>query len=197
MTHTATSKAGKAEKPHIPELNWSANDSSTIWTLLAEIEKSENYHILYGKKDVAEVSFSILSSCGCLTQLVHRIQVVKQRLPSMPGSPKLSSWNYSLLTPTQFATVSRASLKGKDFISCVGLLTPPVPASRISTLPSPGYSMWNPWNGGWIPWNGGWIPYLFQVDSIPFPDGFHTFSRWIPYFFQMDSILLPYGIQVE
>ena len=51
--------------------------------------------------------------------------------------------------------------------------------------------------GGWIPWNGGWIPYLFQVDSIPFPDGFHTFSRWIPYFFQMDSILLPYGIQVE
>ena len=29
---------------------------------------------------------------------------------------------------------------------------------RDSTLPSPGYSMWNPWNGGWIPWNGGWIP---------------------------------------
>ena len=35
------------------------------------------------------------------------------------------------------------------------------------------------------------------MDSIPFPGGFHTFSRWIPYFFQMDSILLPYGIQVE
>ena len=32
------------------------------------------------------------------------------------------------------------------------------------------------------------------MDSILFPDGFHTFSRWIPYFFQMDSILLPYGV---
>ena len=30
---------------------------------------------------------------------------------------------------------------------------------RDSTLPSPGYSMWNPWNGGWNPWNGGWIPW--------------------------------------
>lgn len=133
MTRTAAFKADKAEKPRIPELNWSANDSSAAWTLLAEIEKSENYRVLYGKKDVAEVSFSILSSCGCLTRLVHRIQVVKRRLPSMPGSPKLSSRNYSLLTPTQFATVSRASLKGKDFISCVGLLTPPVPASRMYT----------------------------------------------------------------
>ena len=32
-------------------------------------------------------------------------------------------------------------------------------AKVSSTLPSPGYSMWNPWNGGWIPWNGGWIPW--------------------------------------
>ena len=31
--------------------------------------------------------------------------------------------------------------------------------AHSSTLPSPGYSMWNPWNGGWIPWNGGWIPW--------------------------------------
>ena len=63
-----------------------------------------------------------------------------------------------------------------------------------STLPSPGYSMWNPWNGGWIPWNGGWIPYFWWMDSmewgmdsIPFPGGFHTFSRWIPYYFHMES----------
>ena len=34
--------------------------------------------------------------------------------------------------------------------------------------------------GGWIPWNGGWIPYFFQMDSIPFPDGFHTISIWNP-----------------
>jgi hypothetical protein len=69
---------------------------------------------------------------------------------------------------------------------------------QISTLPSLGYSIWNPWNVRWNPWN-------FQVDSIPFSggfhgmvDGFHIFSRWIPYLFQMDSIPFPgwspYGI---
>jgi hypothetical protein len=49
--------------------------------------------------------------------------------------------------------------------------------AKASTLPSLGYSIWNPWN--------------FQVDSIPFSggfhgmvDGFHIFSRWIPYHFQ-------------
>ena len=66
----------------------------------------------------------------------------------------------------------------------------------VSTLPCPGYSMWNPWKGGWtaeIP--GGfhgmvdgfhgfstWIPYLF-----------HTFSIWIPYF----SIWIPYLVHME
>jgi len=32
-----------------------------------------------------------------------------------------------------------------------------------STLPSLGYSIWNPWNGGWR-----------LMDSMDFPDGFHT-----------------------
>ena len=47
-----------------------------------------------------------------------------------------------------------------------------------STLPSPGYSMWNPWNGGWNPWNGGWDPWN---------------GGWNPYFWWMDSILLVDG----
>jgi len=33
-----------------------------IWALLIEIEKDENYWVLYGKKDVAEVSISISSA---------------------------------------------------------------------------------------------------------------------------------------
>lgn len=52
----ARTPAVKAEKPRIPEINWSANNSSAVWALLAEIEKHENYRVLYGKKDVAEVS---------------------------------------------------------------------------------------------------------------------------------------------
>ena len=87
---------------------------------------------------------------------------------------------------------------------------------HLSTLPSPGYSMWNPWKGGWtaeIPDGfhgmgdgfhgkgdgfhtfGGWIPWVFHMDSMVFSHGFHTFStwipsfsRWIPWTFQMDSI---------
>ena len=58
----------------------------------------------------------------------------------------------------------------------------PLPGENImmpnsSTLPSLGYSIWNPWNGGWrlmdsmwIPWTGWWIPWTFQMDSMEFPD---------------------------
>jgi hypothetical protein len=56
MPRTASEKS---EKPRIPEINWSANNFSAIWALLAEIEKKENYRVLFGKKDVAEVSLSI------------------------------------------------------------------------------------------------------------------------------------------
>ena len=48
-----------------------------------------------------------------------------------------------------------------------------------STLPCPGYSIWNAWNGGWIPWNGDGLHGM--------RDGFHAFLRWnggwTPYFF--------------
>ncbi|KIK00664.1 hypothetical protein K443DRAFT_132596 [Laccaria amethystina LaAM-08-1] len=54
MACTAASRVDKVEKPHIPEINWSANDSSAVWALLAEIKKNENYRILYRKKDVTE-----------------------------------------------------------------------------------------------------------------------------------------------
>jgi hypothetical protein len=118
----ACTAADKAEKPRIPEINWSANNSSAVWALLAKIEKNENYHVLYGKKNVAEVSVSIPSAWNCPMQLVNRIQAVKPRLLSMPGLPKLCSLNYLLLTPTPFMTTSRTSSKGKDLISWVGFL---------------------------------------------------------------------------
>ena len=110
-----------------------------------------------------------------------------------------------------------SSLISLDFSSI------PVPFLRIpSTLPCPGYSIWNAWNGGWtaeIP--GGfhgmgdgfhsfsiWIPYFFHMDSMTslmdsmdfphgfhdFPDGFHGLSWWIPYFWWVDSMDFPYGM---
>ena len=108
----------KDEKPQIPEINWSANNSSAVWALLAEIEKNENYHVLYRKKDVAEVSLLIPFTLDCLMWLVNRIQVVKPKLWSMLRLPNLSYQNCLLLIPAQFVTMSRASLKGKDLL-CV------------------------------------------------------------------------------
>jgi hypothetical protein len=62
MPRTAADKPDKATKSRIPDINWSANKSSLIWALLAQIEKDENYQVLYGKKDVSEVSISIYSA---------------------------------------------------------------------------------------------------------------------------------------
>ena len=56
MPRKAADKPEKATKPHIPDINWAANQSSLIWSLLAEIEKAENYRVLYGKKESSEVN---------------------------------------------------------------------------------------------------------------------------------------------
>lgn len=79
--------------------------SDTVWALLVGIEKNENYHVLYGKKDVAKVSLLIPFTLDCLMWLVNRIQVVKPKLWSMLGLPNLSYQNCSLLIPAQFVTV--------------------------------------------------------------------------------------------
>ena len=43
----ACTSAVKDEKPWIPEINWSANNSPAVWALLAEIKKNENYLLKY------------------------------------------------------------------------------------------------------------------------------------------------------
>ena len=83
-------------------------------------------------------------------------------------------------------------------------------SAKSSTLPSPGYSMWNPWKGGWTAEIPDGIHGM--VDGIHgmgdgmgdgfhgMGDGFHTFGGWIPWnggwipwFFHMDSIPFPHG----
>ena len=54
-----------------------------------------------------------------------------------------------------------------------------------STLPSLGYSIWNPWNGGWRLMDSmEWL-----MDSMNFPDGFHI----IPWNFQIIPLQSPIG----
>ncbi|KAF8236831.1 hypothetical protein L208DRAFT_1250180 [Tricholoma matsutake] len=72
----ACTAANKAEKPQIPEINWSANNSLAVCALLAEIKKNENYRILYGRKDVRSFLSSfegIIDDEGA--QLYHRLDI--------------------------------------------------------------------------------------------------------------------------
>lgn len=81
---------------------------------------------------MAEVSLLIPSTLDCLTWLVNRIQVVKPKSWSMLGLPNPSYQNCLLLIPAQFVTMSRASLKGKDFILCIVFM--PIIYNLVSAL---------------------------------------------------------------
>ena len=43
----------KASETKIPAITWS---DELVWALLGELEKEENYCVLFGKKDPSEVS---------------------------------------------------------------------------------------------------------------------------------------------
>ena len=90
------------------------------------------------------------------------------------GRQKTTMWQHSQRCLSAFGMCREGWYMKCKF---VGLIKPLWYNSLLwhlfSTLPSPGYSMWNPWNGGWNPWNGGWIPWN---------------GGWIPYFWWMDSM---------
>ena len=115
MPRPAADKPDKATKSRIPDINWSANKSSLIWALLAQIEKDENYRVLYGKKDVSEVSISISSARKRVTWPVNRTQVVKPRLLFTTGLLGPFFQICMFLIPTQSVIASRESSKGKCF----------------------------------------------------------------------------------
>jgi hypothetical protein len=47
----------KARKvSNIPPLPWAAEQSKLIWALLTEVEKTENFKVLFGKRTKGEVS---------------------------------------------------------------------------------------------------------------------------------------------
>jgi hypothetical protein len=51
---TAPKKARKVS--NIPPLPWTAERSKLVWTLLTEVEKAENFKVLFGKRTKGEVS---------------------------------------------------------------------------------------------------------------------------------------------
>lgn len=52
----SSKKSRKA--PVLPPISWAADDSFLVWKLLGELEKTENYKVLFGKKTQHEVNGS-------------------------------------------------------------------------------------------------------------------------------------------
>ncbi|KAH9480938.1 hypothetical protein JR316_0007545 [Psilocybe cubensis] len=50
----ASKKKGSDVKPKIPDIPWRENDNFLTWQFLTELERHENYRIIFGKKDVSE-----------------------------------------------------------------------------------------------------------------------------------------------
>ncbi|KDR82164.1 hypothetical protein GALMADRAFT_59519 [Galerina marginata CBS 339.88] len=46
--------APKAPKPKLPDIPWSEDEDKLVWSFLTELEKDENYKVLFGKKTVNE-----------------------------------------------------------------------------------------------------------------------------------------------
>ena len=50
-------------KSFIPPISWDADQQALTWALLNELEKQENFKVLFGKRDPKEVSWSVNYSC--------------------------------------------------------------------------------------------------------------------------------------
>ena len=52
-------RAAKAPKVKIPDIPWAEDDLKLVLAFLTELEKLENYKVLFGKKNPGEVSNTI------------------------------------------------------------------------------------------------------------------------------------------
>jgi hypothetical protein len=61
LYHTMGNKGGDpaAPKSHkkssMPSINWNADDSALVWSLISEMEKRDNAKVLFGKKEKNKV----------------------------------------------------------------------------------------------------------------------------------------------
>ena len=46
----------KASKAKLPDIPWGEDDSRLVLAFLTELEKSENYRVLFGKRSSGEIS---------------------------------------------------------------------------------------------------------------------------------------------
>ena len=56
-------------KSALPSINWTADDSALLWSLISEMEKKENTKVLFGKKEKNEVCLLAQSHADLLFYL--------------------------------------------------------------------------------------------------------------------------------
>ena len=89
--------AGKKIKVPLPEIPWSENSHTRVWSLIAKISKSVNYKVLYGKKDKNEVCFAFYPTF--LPFDLCRTPLASQRQASISTLALLSCPNFLSLIP--------------------------------------------------------------------------------------------------
>ena len=68
--HTMAPKQSKDPKPAIKQINWMANNSALIWSLINKLKKKENFKTLYGTKKGEVNTYTVLA---LMTELsIHR-----------------------------------------------------------------------------------------------------------------------------
>ena len=109
--------AGKKIKVPLPEIPWSENSHTRVWSLIAKISKSVNYKVLYGKKDKNEVCFAFYPTF--LPFDLCRTPLVSQRQASISALALLSCLNFLSLIPPLLVIVSRVNWRCK----CIYLIS--------------------------------------------------------------------------
>src|ERR1700689_3882565 len=67
-------------KTGLPSISWTANDNHLTWSLLTEMEKYENFRVLFGKVDKEEVRPSFLGANGTqMANVPYRTPLVTAR----------------------------------------------------------------------------------------------------------------------
>jgi len=61
-------------KPSIAPIAWDADQQALTWALLNELEKYENFKVLFGKKDPKEVSLSFQMDLACTDSMLLHLE---------------------------------------------------------------------------------------------------------------------------
>ncbi|KAI0732125.1 hypothetical protein C8Q72DRAFT_774919 [Fomitopsis betulina] len=58
------SQGSSRKKSSVPDIDWKANNGALLWQLIGELEKPENFRVLFGKRDKNEVFVCIDGGCA-------------------------------------------------------------------------------------------------------------------------------------